>query len=76
MKLVLVMLLIGYKNSLIGCSMNKFVITHSGSTYYWLEYHVSKDTLKEAVEDFLDTYPLAVIHRILIDLDIRELITN
>lgn len=53
--------------------MNCFIITHSGSTYHWLEYYVSKRTAQEAVNEFRGDFPNAIIHRISIELELKTL---
>lgn len=53
--------------------MSHYIVVHSGSTYHWLEYHTSKRTAQEAVNEFRTDYPDAMIHRISIELELKTL---
>lgn len=56
--------------------MNHFVITHSGSSYHYLEYHHSSLSCDDAIAFFRSDYPDAFIHHVSIRLPLKNLNTK
>lgn len=56
--------------------MNCFIITHSGTTYHYVEYHHLSMSHEEAILQFRIDFPVAYIHHVCIRLIIENLNTN
>jgi len=56
--------------------MKGFVITHSGSTYHYLEYHHSSLSVEDAIDHFRLDFPDAFIHRVCVRLPLKNLNTK